>query len=85
MVEDDGHDMVGRTDPQHRAAQREFSGQVEGAALGRLDPVRQLRLRAVRHGELGVGPGRRNDQLVRLSVLLGEHGPQCFMASRDVP
>ncbi len=85
VVEDDGHDMVGRSDPQHLAAQREFAGEVEGAALGRLDPVGQLPLPAVRHGELGVGLGRRDDQLVWLPVLLGEQGPQRLMASRHIP
>lgn len=85
MVEHDGHDMVGRADPQHLTSQREFAGEVEGTALCRLDAVGQLPFPAVRHGELGVGLGRRNDQLVRLPVLLGEQGPQRFMASRHVP
>lgn len=77
--------MVGRADPQHLAPQREFTREIEGAALRRLDPVGQLPRPAVRHGELGVGLGCRDDELVRLAVLLGEHRPERFMASRDIP
>ena len=63
-------------DPEHLAAQREFAAEVERAALGRLDQVGQGVFGAVRDSERGLGLGRRDDPLIRLPVLLEEHGAQ---------
>ncbi len=84
MVQDDGDDMLVRAEPEHLAAQREFGGEVEGAALGGLDQRGQLVLGAV---EDRAGHGHvlgRDDPLVRLALVRREDRSQSLVAAGDI-
>lgn len=85
VVQDDGDHVLVRAEPEHLAAQREFGGQVEGAALGGLDQRGQFVLGAVDDRGDGMGVGGRDDPLVRLALVGREHRPQRLVPSGDVP